>query len=194
MLPNFGQDRLLSIQSTIDARRAAPKPDKSMWRKLFSRSLSSMVSSGTSLQSLKLQGMIPEDFVEHQISYDSLSYSLDDLVDFGCTYEHFLEMGFRADHFKAFEPRHYKRLGIRAKDMLRTSMSIHDLIALNLSPQTLHSLGWTIDQFKSIGGDKNTLTALCNEQDMALYFNHKKMQSVGIKPKPKVRKSSKLVF
>ena len=79
--------------------------------------------------------------------------------------------------------------------MLKTSINIHDLIELNLTPQHLRYLGWTLDMFKSIGGDKESLKKLCSESDMSLYFSHHAMKSIGIEPKKKKQSgSSKLIF
>ena len=198
MICNLGDNQLNFIQSTIESRRAAPVKEKTLWQRashFFSKSsLPRLVSSNTSLHSLKMQGFLPQDFIEEQVRFDNLKYSIDDLTDFGFTYDDFLEMGIRSDHFSKFSEHNYKNLKIRATEMLRTNLHIHDLIALNLSPQQLHSLGWTLSMFKSIGGTKENLKGMCSDKDLTLYFSHHEMKDMGIKPKIKTKKSSKLKF
>ena len=196
MLPNLGDNRVISIQSVIDARRNAPVEEKSIWNKaahFFSNNSFQKTVSKSSLSTLKLKGVLPEDFIENQIRFSSLDYSIDALTDFGFTFEHFLEMGFEPTGFQLFSDHNYKRLGVRARDMLRTSMNIHDLVALHLTPQQLHSLGFTMEIFKSIGGTKENMKALCSANDMQLYFE-RSAKKVGRTPVKVKKSASKLIF
>lgn len=198
MVPDLGDKRLISFQSVIEARRAVPPEEKSIWSRaahFFGKSFSKTITT-SSLSSLKIKGTLPEDFIENQIRFNQMNFTIDDMHDFGFTFNHFLEMGFAPVHFKKFSAHNYKQLGIRARDMLRTSMTIHDLIDLNLTPQELHSLGFTMEMFQSIGGTKDNMKKLCSESDLNLYFK-RSGSKVGKKPaqiKKSAASSSKLIF
>lgn len=168
--PDFGTSRVEALQSIVNARRL-PRESLSMWQKathLFkSDGLVHLLNN--SLSTIRLRGFIPQDFIEQHIAFDQLKYSMDDLVDFGFTFEHFLALHIQPHHFKQFEWRHYQQLHVTAEQMMKTCLTIHDLVALHLEPQQLHQLGWTWDHITSIGGNKTNI--LISPQDISIYFN-----------------------
>jgi len=169
MLADFGSHRKIALQAIINARRQ-PKAESSMWErtKNFFQKKDLPRLIGTPLSSLKLQGFIPNDFIEYEIPWDAIKYSIDDCISFGFTFEHMLRMNFRPDHFKQCEWRHYRQLNIDAKEMLKTCLNIHDLIALNLTPQQLHQLKWSWADLASIGGTKENIKF--TKADQQMYF------------------------
>lgn len=170
-LPDFGQSQLHALNAVIQARRQTPA-ESSVWQRtrhfFGKKELPQLL--GTSLTTLKVQGFIPQDFIEHEIMWKSMPYSIDDCIAFGFTFEHMLTMAFQPDHFKQLEWRHYKQLKINADEMMRTGMSIHDVNALGLTPQQLHQLKWSWAQLRSIGGTENNVTI--DRNDRELYFKH----------------------
>lgn len=177
MLPDFGTNRKLALQAIIQARRQTPA-EASLWERtkhFFQRKeLPRLI--GTPLSSLQIQGFIPQDFIEHEIQWSSIPYTIDDCINFGFTFQHMVTMNFRPDHFKQLEWRHYRQLGITSKEMLMTGMNVHDLVALKLTPQQLHQLKWTWPELSSIGGTRDNIKIA--EGDRQMYF---------AKPKPKSR-------
>lgn len=168
--PDFGTSRLEALQSIVNARRL-PTESLSLWQKATNIFKSDRLVHllHNSLSTLQLRGFIPQDFIEQQIAFNQLQYSIDDLVDFGFTFEDFLALHLQPHDFKKFEWRHYQQLHITAEQMRKTCLNIHDLVALNLQPQELHQLGWTWDHITAIGGNKTNI--LISPKDISIYFN-----------------------
>ena len=129
---------------------------------------------GTSLTTLKLQGFIPEDFIEFEIPWDKMPYSIDDCAAFGFTFDHMLAMNFQPHHFKQFEWRHYRQMRVDADAMLKTCLSVHDLIALKFTPQQLHHLKWSWAKLKGIGATPENINMSASDQQ--LYFKQTTQQ------------------
>lgn len=176
MNPDLGTSLITSLNAVVLARREM-REDTSFWsrtRDFFGKKeLSKQLES--SLTSLKTQGYIPQDFVEHQINWNDVKWPMDACIDFGFTFEHMLTMGFQPHHFKQFEWRHYKRLNVNAERMMQTGIAIHDLNQLPLTPQQLHQLKWTWANFVTIGGNNDNINF--STEDKQLYFNQTTVQS-----------------
>jgi len=173
--PDLGEKLSLAITNVINARRSKTE-DTSFWsrtRNFFLKSELPQLLS-TSLTTLKTQGYLPQDFVEYEIPWKNIRYSIDDLIDFGFTYDHMLKMSFQPDHFKNFEWRHYKKLKINADRMIETGMTIHDLNALELTPQQLHQLKWTWGKMVAIGGTNENIQISASDRN--LYFDQQASQ------------------
>jgi|TARA_B110001452_G_scaffold267615_1_gene278494 hypothetical protein len=165
--PDFGTSQLESMNKIVTARRT-PQQELSLWQKATSMFQKSDLAIHKSLSTLKLQGFIPQDFVEQGKLWDKLPHSLDAKIDFGFKWEHMIMMNFQPHHFKTFKWRHYQHLSVGAKEMMQTCLDIHDLVALQLSPQQLHQLGWTWERLTAIGGDKDNISIPSN--DINIYF------------------------
>ena len=105
---DLGEYLSVSMNAVIAARRQ-PR-EESFWSRHFFSKKELPKLIGTSLSTLKLQGFLPQDFIEHEIPWDKMTYSMDDMIDFGFTLDHMLTMGFQPQHFQQFEWRHYKKL------------------------------------------------------------------------------------
>ena len=179
---NLGSDRMLALQSLIDARRKQTakmeKKGKSMFSWFTEKSLFSMVKSGTSLETLKIKGIRPEDMIEEQISWNTLAniYTTQSLLDFGFEFYHMLTMGFQPDHFKLMTwVELTDKLNVRAKDMLKTSITIKQLADLKLEPAKLHELGWRWKQLQQIGANEETIKLITeNIDEIDTYFRPQK--------------------
>jgi hypothetical protein len=170
-LPDFGTNRLQSMNTVINARRT-PKEEISLWQKAISTIVGGNSNlKESSLSTLKLKGFQPHDFIEQQIAWGSLKHSTDALIDFGFTWSHMLAMKFQPHDFKKLEWRHLQQLKITAKEMMQTCMSIHDLVELKFTPQQLHQLGWTWNHITTIGGNQDNISI--SPQDINLYFGQK---------------------
>jgi hypothetical protein len=164
---DLGEHLLVSMRAVIAARRQ-PR-EESFWTKHFYSKKELPKLLGTSLTTLKMQGFLPQDFIEHQIAWkDFCAYSIDDAIEFGFTFEHMSRMGFQPQHFQQFEWRHYKQLRVNADTMIQTCMSIHDLNALKLTPQQLHQLKWSWSKMRSIGATQSNVTI--SSSDRQMYF------------------------
>ena len=156
---NFGDDRLKALNVLIERRRKLNKIDtpKTFLGGLFStkKDLISMVTCGTSLRTLKIQGYIPENFIEERISFQEVAktYKMSAMLDFGFQFHHFLTMGIRAEHFKLMDYNQMQELNVSASDMLRTSIDIYQLSELNLDLYKLCEMGWKWTDICTIGGD-----------------------------------------
>jgi len=189
-LPNFSQDRLVALESLINARRKTRdvKPNIAFLGGLTSWfgkavSLDTLVSNGTSLNTLKIQGYTTEDFIENQITWKKLCkvYTIDALIDFGCRWHHMVVMGFCPEDFKSFSWQQlYTTLNIRAKDMLKTSINVRQLSELNFSIQNIKQLGFSWTDLVNMGGDVKTLRMLTtNLDDIRTYFDPSQEQLVA---------------
>jgi len=175
--PDLGEKLSLSLSAVVNARRQMTE-DTSFWsrtRNFFGKKeLPSLI--GTSLTTLRNQGFLPQDFIEYEIPWaNMLIYPTDALIDFGFKYDHMLTMGLQPDHFKHYEWRHYKKLKIDADKMIQTCMTIHDLNALDLTPQQLHQLKWTWGKMVAIGGTKDNIKL--SSSDRNLYFEQQSTQA-----------------
>ena len=178
--PDLGESLVTSLSAVINARRQMTE-DNSFWTKtkhfFGKKELPQLLT--TSLTTLKTQGFLPQDFIEHEIQWSKLRYSTDALLDFGFTYKHMLTMGFQPHDFKKFEWRHYKQLGVDADKMIEACITIHDLNDLGLTPQQLHQLKWTWAKMVSIGGSKDNIKI--SQTDRHLYFEQKTTTQVAKK-------------
>lgn len=194
-LPNFGQDRLVAIETLISARREARdvKPNVAFLGGITSwfgkaASLDALVSNGTSLNTLRLQGYMPEDFIENQITWKKLCkvYKVDSLIDFGCRWHHMIVMGFCPEDFKTLSWQQlYTTLNVRAADMLKTSITVRQLSELNYSIQNIKQLGFTWSDLTNMGGNVKTLRLLTpNLDDLKTYFDptHDQLVANGFCP------------
>ncbi len=173
-LPNFGEDRLIAMESLIDARSKMKKTENNNTWFNFNTTLQSMVNLGTALTTIKLKGYLPEDFIEKGISWKSLNkiYTVDSLLDFGFRWHHMIVMGFKPKDFKSLNWHHLSAvLDLKAADMMQTSMNIRDLASLNLEAYQLNELGFTWQDFVNMGGNATNMKLLTNDfQDFKTYF------------------------
>lgn len=173
---NLGDDRSIAIQSLIDARRCIVADKKKSFLSWFTdQSLFTMIKSGTSLDSLKLKGVRPEDIIEERINWSTISkiYKTSALLDFGFRWHHMITMGFQPEHFKLLDWHQMTEvLNLKASDMLKTSLNISQLSELKIDIAHLHELGFRLKELKTIGGNCETLQLLTkNLSDIKTYFN-----------------------
>tara|TARA_B100002051_G_C16711879_1_gene627097 strand:+ start:706 stop:1551 length:846 start_codon:yes stop_codon:yes gene_type:complete len=181
-VPNFGTDRQTSIETLVSARREHReiRSDVSYlaavtnWFGKKSKALSTLVDYGTSLNTLQINGYLPEDFIENQVPWRTLSsrYTIDALLDFGFRWHHMVVMGFIPEDFKALSWQHMDdTLNLSATDMLRTSITIQQLADIKLSIQQIKQLGFTWKDLTDMGGTAKTFKLLTsNLNDLKTYF------------------------
>jgi len=172
---DFGDDRLKTMCILIDKRRQVNKIEKpKSFFSLFGakNDLRSMVQSGTNLHTLKLNGYLPESFVEDRVRYRELSgYQMDSLIHFGFRFDHFVEMGFQPEDFAKMTPNHMDELEITAADMLKTSIDIFQLADLNIELYKLCEMQWKWHDLTRIGGNCQTIRLLTpNMSELKTYF------------------------
>ena len=183
---NFGDDRLKAMNVLIERRRKLNKIEtpKGFLGGLFAtkKDLLGMVNGGTSLRTLKLQGYIPENFIEERIRFSEVAkvYKMSAMLDFGFDFHHFLMMGIRPEHFKLMDYNQIQELNITVKDMLKTSIDIHQLSELNLDLYKLCEMGWTWTDICNIGGDVKTIRQLSiNLSDINTYLEPDDWEKAG---------------
>ena len=173
---NLGDDRLVALQSLIEARRNYKEETPKGFMAWFcNKSIKSMVKSGTSLDTLRTKGITPEDIIEERVDWDTISsiYKTNALLDFGFRWHHMITMGFQPDHFKLLNWHQMTEvLELSASDMLKTSITIRQLADLKLDIAHLHELGFKLRELKEIGGNCETLKLLTTSvSDIKTYFN-----------------------
>lgn len=178
---NVSEDRLHAIESLIQARRnfkekEVPKTKSSTFSWFGGESsLTQHIKAGTSLNTLRVKGYTPDDFIEEQVKWKELTdvYTIDALLDFGYKWHHMIVMGFTPDDFKTFSWQQlYDTLAVRAPDMMKTSIDCRQLANLKFSIQQIKQLGFTWKDLTSINGNVKTLRLLTNNlSDMKTYFN-----------------------
>ena len=180
---NLGDDRIIAMETLIKARKSAKEKETSSWF-FGSTSLKNMVNSGSSLSNIQLKGYVPEDFIQDSISWKKLQkmYTFDSLMDFGFRWHHMLVMGFEPSDFKKISWDHMRdTLSLSASDMLKTSINIRELAALQLESYQLHELGFTWSDFISMGGNASNLKLLTDDlEDFQTYFSPDETQMVKI--------------
>ena len=170
MLPDFGTRRNLSMQAVIQARREPTQQTTLLER-------ARMALGGKATRStVKLQGMMPEEFIERQLRWSDVTYSMDSCIDFGFTWEHMIAMAIQPADLRAFQWKHLKKLKIGAKEMMQTNISVHDLVALKYTPPQLRELGWTWKLLQEVGATQETLNM--SAQDLRTYFRATPANSV----------------
>lgn len=173
---NLGNDRVIAIQTLIDARRNYKDTSKKSFLSWFKESsITSMVKNGTSLETLKIKGITPEDLIENGISWSTLSsiYKTSALLNFGFRWHHMITMGFQPDHFKTMDWHQMSDiLNLTATDMLKTSISIRQLADLKIDISHLHQMGFRLKDMKQIGGNCETLVLITKDlSDIKTYLN-----------------------
>ncbi len=173
---NLGEDRMIALQSLIDARRSYVEDKSKGFLSWFTdKSIKSMVRSGTSLETLKVKGVTPEDLIEERIDWDTVSkiYKTGALLEFGFRWHHMITMGFQPDHFKLLNWQQMTdTLKLNAVDMLKTSITVRQLAELKIDIAHLHELGFRLKELKQIGGNCQTLKLLTNNlSDIKTYFS-----------------------
>lgn len=174
---NFGEDRLKAMAIQIEKRREINKMEqpKSYFNLFGSKTtLRSKINSGTSLHTLKLNGYIPESFIEEGVKFHEIAnvYTMSSLIDFGFRFSHMRTMGISPEHFKLMDVNQMESLEICASDMLSTSMNIHQLAALGLDLPTLCQMKFTFSDLRKIGGNCQTLRLLTSKlSDVKTYFD-----------------------
>jgi len=96
-------------------------------------------------------------------------------LDFGFVWSDMIAMNFLPHHFKLLQWSHLQQLNIKSVHMLETVLSIHDLVALQLTPQQLHQMGWNWAQITEIGGTKDNINIAAS--DISIYFKDKQTES-----------------
>jgi transcription elongation factor Elf1 len=187
---NLGEDRMIALQSLIDARRNyKEETSKGILSWFTNKSIKSMVKSGTSLDTLKTKGVTPEDIIEERMDWETMStiYKTSALLEFGFRWHHMITMGFQPDHFKKLSWHQMTDvLSITATDMLKTSLTIRQLAELKLDIAHLHELGFKLKELREIGGNCETMKLITNSlSDIETYFNptQSEMESMGFTKK-----------
>ena len=174
MVPDFGTRRSTSMQAVIQARREPVQQTSLLERARMA------LGGKASLSTLKLQGMLPEDFIEKQVRWSDVTYSMDSCLDFGFTWAHMVAMAIQPADLRAFQWRHYKQLNVGAKEMLETHMDVHDLVRLKLTAPQLRELGWTWAQLQEIGGTADNLNMTAS--DLRTYFRGGRSAEASVQP------------
>lgn len=177
MFANFGDDRLRSMQIMIEKRRNINKMEKpKSYFSIFSSTndLRSMIRSGTSLHSIKLNGYLPESFIEEGIKFRECgsTYTMSSLIDFGFRFNHMLTMGFSPEDFKKMSLLNMEELNISAEDMMQTSITIHQLSQLGIDLYKLCEMGFSWADLRKIGGNVQTIRLLTPKvSELKTYFS-----------------------
>jgi len=171
LIPDLGEDRLISIAAVITARRELREKNTQQTSSFLQRLIGSSSNIKTlmknaNLRKLKLKGIVPQDFAEQEIKFSEVTHNVDDMIDFGFKFQDFLSMGLCGQDLQNFEFRHFKALNATSDDILKTCPSVHDLT--NFTAPQLHEIGFTWQKLKSIGVDRTKMPY--TQQEMDMYF------------------------
>jgi len=176
----MGQDRLLAMNSLIETRRRSSHLEQppgvfSTWFKKTKLTLKDKVKSARSLHALKLEGYLPESFIEEDgLTWAKLSeiYTIEALLEFGFKFEHMRSLGFLVDDFKKLNIDQMKdELNITASDIIKTEIDIHQLASMSIPLHSLREIGFTWSDLVELGGNCETLRALtASLSDLNTYF------------------------
>ena len=207
--PNLGDDRKVSMASTIQARikrrQMQPKEELGFWARILSAispfhnsresGLKELISSGVKLTELKKSGYTSEDCVQAKISWDFMrkNCKTGHLLQFGFKWKDMVSMGIKCDHLNDFTWSQMKHtLNINANELLRLNMNLTELAELAYSPHQLNDLGFNWDIFVSMGANVSTLPAFkMTIEDIKTYFNPsiKQWMAAGFYDKAKLIKN-----
>ena len=207
--PNLGDDRKVSMASTIQARikrrQMQPKEELGLWARILSvispfyktgeSGLSELISSGVKLTELKKMGYTSEDCVQDKITWDFMrkNCTTGHLLQFGFKWKDMVAMGIKCDHLNDFTWSQMKHtLNINANELLRLNMNLTELAELGYSPHQLNDLGFNWDIFVSMGANVATLPAFkMTIEDIKTYFNPsmKQWMAAGFYDKSKLTKN-----
>lgn len=188
--PSLGNDRMIAIQSNIEAkilaRKIKPEEEKSFFSrwyqylnpfKIEQESFKNYMNSGYPLSEIQKAGYTPEDAIQENIPWTKLcNYTkAEHLLTFGFKWQHMLTLGIKpfqlsSDYFTWTQLKH--SLNINAREILKMNINIQDLADLNFTPHQLNDLGFTWDVLLSMGGDVKTLSYFnVGLEDLKTYWN-----------------------
>ena len=139
-----------------------------------SASLPQLVDKGTNLSKLKRMGVCPADFVQHHdIQFKRLSaqYDVSALVDFGCTWQHCLALGFDVDDLSRLTPQNYHDLQLTAKQLTQDlPLTAEDFLKMKLQPHVLRELKFDFSHFLDLKLAPQQLAQCMTQHDLETYF------------------------
>ena len=170
----FGEDFLLASQTLIDSRREARSQNAPWYRRLVGDTgkahIARCLKRGT-LTQLQQSGYQAEDIVESGLDIMCLErFRPAELHDFGFTLEMLLSMGFGGKQLRDFTWRELNLFGLKAENILNLSVTVHDILAMNLSVQQLHTLGFTRRNLQERGATPAMLEDAFGGEDAQMYL------------------------
>ena len=181
---DLGEDQHTALQALVDLRAArrrdTPGSDDGFMSRaaaLFGKTpatLPQLVDRGTNLSKLRRMGVCPADFVQHQhIDFKRLCahYDVGALVDFGCTWQHCLALGFDVDDLCHLTPQHYHDLQLTATQLTQDlPLTSADFLQMKLQPHVLRELKFDFSHFLQLKLAPRQLAQCMSQRDLETYF------------------------
>lgn len=142
--------------------------------------LAAMIDRKTPWSKLARLGVVPADVVQTQsMSYQRLrtAYDISSLLDFGFTWQHFLQLGFDVEDLSHTTAEEFRLMGVTAESLMQDMpLTGQDLVNLKLQPFVLRELKFKFDHFLKLELRQEQLAAMMTQNDLQTYFAPTKQQ------------------
>lgn len=180
---DLGECQQTSVRALIEAR-AAQRANANESDSFLSRATSlfgaqkgtivSMIDKKTNLSKLARMGIIPHDIVQTpNMHYKRLrsAYDVASLVDYGFTWQHFLQLGFDVDDLSGMTANDFRLLSVNAEHLMRDMpLTGQDLANLKLQPHVLRELKFNFNHFLKLDLKRDQLSSMMSNADLQTYF------------------------
>ena len=172
LLPDFGADRAVAmaadVASRIEQHRLKNTQPLTLLQNIGriltpltpkAHTLRDNIKHHKKLSVIRNLGFGPDDAVRERIPWSEVhsTYSGKDILDFGFTWDHMVDMGILPTHLNAFTWTQLKhQLKLDAKKMLQMRITISELAALKLTTHQLVELGFTWPILTQMGANVST--------------------------------------
>lgn len=172
LLPDLGADRSIAMSADIAARieQHRLKDTKSLTflenvRRMITpltpkaHTLRDNIKHNKKLSVIRDLGFGPDDAVRERIPWSEVNstYNGKDILDFGFTWDHMVDMGILPSHLNAFTWTQQKhQLQLDAKKMLKMRITISELASLKYTTHQLVELGFTWPILTQMGASVST--------------------------------------
>lgn len=172
LLPDFGADRSVAMAADVSARIEQHRLKEVQPLTLLqniSRILTPLTPKASTLRDnikhnkklsvVRQLGFGPDDAVRERVPWSEVysTYNGKDILDFGFTWDHMVDMGILPTHLTAFTWTQQKhQLKLNAQKMLKMRITISELAALKFTTHQLIELGFTWPILSQMGANVST--------------------------------------
>ena len=172
MLPDLGLDRSIAVAADVSAKieqhRLKTSQPLSVFQNMVrfitpltpkARTFRDNVRHNRKLQVISDLGFGPEDAVRERIPWSEIHATYDgkQILEFGFTWDHMVEMGILPTHLNAFTWTQQKhQLKLSAENLLKMRITITELAAQKFTTHQLVELGFTWPILTQMGANVST--------------------------------------
>jgi len=170
--PELGNDRSIAMHAdmlmAISERRLKPTVSRGMLHSFVQaitpltpspRTFIDHMKQNKKLSTILACGFGPEDAVQERVRFEDIAsrYDSKDIIEFGFTWDHMVQMGILPTHLSHFswtEQKH--KLKLNAAEMLKMRLTMSELAELRYTTHQLVELGFTWQIMTSMGANVDT--------------------------------------